>query len=128
MSKDQWLAGAHAAPAQIYNTAGFTATPSQYVIGNSLRAYGKLREPGIANEAINARKHFYIGEHVQAILQVDYFNAFNRTIFNGPDTNFSDSLPGSSGTFGQTVSQGANVGAFNGTDNRQGQVQLRLQF
>jgi len=126
--KDQWLAGAHAAPAQIYNTAGFTATPSQYVIGNSLRAYGKLREPGIANEAINARKHFYIGEHVQAILQVDYFNAFNRTIFNGPDTNFSDSLPGSSGTFGQTVSEGANVGAFNGTDNRQGQVQFRWQF
>ena len=120
--KDQWLAGSTAAPAQIFNPAGFTATPSQYVIGNSLRAYGKLRNPGIANESINARKHFYIGEHVQAILQVDYFNAFNRTIFNGPDTNFSDK------TFGQTITEGANVGAFNGTDNRQGQVQFRLQF
>jgi Carboxypeptidase regulatory-like domain len=126
--KNQWLAGAKAAPAQIYNPAGFTATPSQYVIGDSLRAYGKLREPGIANESINARKHFYIGEHVQAILQVDYFNAFNRTIFNGPDTNFSDSLPGSSLTYGQTVSEGSNNNAFNGTDNRQGQVQFRVQF
>jgi len=122
LEKNQWLAGSTAAPAQIFNPAGFTATPSQYVIGNSLRAYGKLRNPGIANESINARKHFYIGEHVQAILQVDYFNAFNRTIFNGPDTNFSDK------TFGQTVTEGANVGAFNGTDNRQGQVQFRLQF
>jgi hypothetical protein len=122
LEKKYWLAGGTGTAPQIYNPAGFTATPTQYVIGDSLRAYGKLREPGIANESINARKHFYIGEHVQAILQVDYFNAFNRTIFNGPDTNFSD------GTFGQTVSEGANVGAFNGTDNRQGQVQFRVQF
>jgi Carboxypeptidase regulatory-like domain len=120
--KDYWLAGGKGTAPQIFNPAGFSLTPSQYVIGDSLRNYGKLRNPGIANESINARKHFYIGEHVQAILQVDYFNAFNRTIFNGPDTNFSD------GTFGQTVSEGANVGAFNGTDNRQGQVQFRLQF
>jgi len=120
--KNQWLAGANAAPAQIWNPAGFTATSSQYVIGDSLRSYGKLRTPGIANESINARKHFYIGERVQAILQVDYFNAFNRTIFNGPDGNFSDT------TFGQTVSEGANNNAFNGTANRQGQVQFRLQF
>jgi len=81
-----------------------------------------LRNPGIANESINARKHFYIGERVQAILQVDYFNAFNRTIFNGPDNNASD------GTFAETNSEGTNNGAFNGTSNRQGQVQLRIQF
>jgi hypothetical protein len=120
--KDYWLAGGTGTAPQIWNPAGFTLTPTQYVIGDSLRSYGKLRVPGIANESINVRKHFYIGEHLQGILQVDYFNAFNRTIFNGPDGNASD------GTFGQTVSEGANNNAFNGTSNRQGQVQFRLQF
>jgi len=120
--KDYWLSGGSGTAPKVFNTAGFTVTPSQYILGDSIRAYGKLRNPGIANEAINIRKHFYIGEHLQGILQVDYFNVFNRTIFNGPDTNASD------GTFGETNSEGANVGAFNGTDNRQGQVQFRLQF
>ena len=49
---------------------------------------------------------------MQGILQVDYFNAFNRTIFNGPDNNASD------GTFAETNSEGTNNGAFNGTSNR----------
>jgi hypothetical protein len=47
---------------------------------------------------------------------VDYFNAFNRTQFNGPDTNES------SGTFGQVINQNSNI------SNRQGQVTFRLQF
>jgi len=83
---------------------------------------GSIRSPGIANESVNVRKHFYMGEHVQGILQVDYFNVLNRTFFNGPDTNASD------GTFAETVSEGTNNNAFNGTGNRQGQVQFRLQF
>ncbi|MGA2535315.1 MAG: TonB-dependent receptor [Terracidiphilus sp.] len=120
--KDYWLSGGNGTAPQLWNPAGFTATPTQYVIGDSLRSYGKLRVPGITNESLNVRKHFYMGEHLQGILQVDYFNAFNRTIFNGPDGNFSDT------TFGQTVSEGANNSAFNGTSNRQGQVQFRLQF
>ena len=120
--RDYWLAGGKGTAPQIYNPAGFSLTSSQYVLGDSLRAYGKLRNPGIANESINARKHFYIGERVQGILTVDYFNAFNRTIFNGPDNTANDS------TFGQTVSEGTNNGAFNGTSNRQGQVSFKLQF
>ena len=68
------------------------------------------------NENLNARKHFYIGERFQAILQVDYFNALNRTIFNGPDENASD------GTFTQATGTGSNIG------NRQGQVKLQVLF
>jgi hypothetical protein len=67
-------------------------------------------------ESLNARKHFYLGEHVQGILTVDYFNAFNRTQFNGPDNNVSDS------TFTQDTSTGSQI------SNRQGQVKLQLQF
>jgi hypothetical protein len=100
----------------MFDPNAFTLTPSQYVIGNSIRNYSELRSPGLAVENLNARKHFYLGEKLEGILTVDYFNAFNRTLFNGPDTNKND------GTFGQVVSQGSNI------SNRQGQVTFRLQF
>ncbi len=122
LERDYWVRGGKGTAPDIFNPAGFTLTPSQYVLGNAIRNYGELRQPGIANESLNASKHFYIGERVQGILQVDYFNAFNRTFFNGPDTNASD------GTFAQTITEGPNNNAFNGTSNRQGQVQFKLQF
>ena len=104
-------------PPQIFNPAAFSLTPTQYVIGDAQRAYGALRNPGYAFESLNARKHFYMGDHLQGILQVDYFNAFNRTQFNGPDTNAND------GNFGgSTTSQSSNI------SNRQGQVSFRLEF
>ena len=114
--KNFWLSGGKGTPPQIFNPAAFTKTASQYVIGNAQRAYSELRNPGIANENLNARKHFYMGERFQGILQVDYFNAFNRTQFNGPDTSIND------GTFGEADSQGSNI------SNRQGQVSFRLEF
>jgi hypothetical protein len=92
------------------------ATRTQYVIGNAIRNYSALRQPAYYMENLNAKKHFYAGERFQFSLSVDYFNAFNRTRFNGPDTNFSD------GTFGQVTSQGSQI------SNRQGQVSLRFEF
>jgi hypothetical protein len=102
--------------AQVLSTGGFTLTPSQYVIGTATRNYSELRSPGLAVENLNARKHIYMGERLQGILTVDYFNAFNRTQFEGPDTNYSD------GTFGQVTSQGSQI------SNRQGQITFRLEF
>ncbi len=58
----------------------------------------------ITTKSANVRKHFYLGERFQGILQVDYFNILNRTQFEGPDTNISD------GTFGQVNSQGEQNG------------------
>jgi len=104
------------AVAQLFNPAAFTLTSTQYVIGNSQRNYGGMRNPDLAMESLNMRKHFYMGERFQGILQIDYFNAFNRTQFNGPDNNASD------GTFGQVINQGSNI------SNRQGQVSFRLEF
>jgi len=75
-----------------------------------------MRNAPLLMESLNARKHFYMGEHLQGILTVDYFNALNRTQFNGPDNNASD------GTFGQVTGQGSNI------SNRQGQVSFRLEF
>ena len=111
-----YFTGKSSTRGQIFNPAAFTQTATQYVLGLAQRNYSQLRNPAFYNESLNARKHFYIGSHVQGILTVDYFNALNRTIFNGPDTNASDA------TFGQVINQGSN------TTNRQGQVSLRLEF
>jgi hypothetical protein len=102
--------------AQMYNAAAFTKTPTQYVIGTAQRNYGGMRNSPLALENLNAKKKFYMGERWKAILSVDYFNAFNRTQFNGPDNNISDS------TFGQVTSQGSNI------SNRQGQATFRVEF
>ncbi len=105
--------------AQMWNPSAFTVTPSQYVLGDAQRNYSGMRGAPWADENLNVRKHFYIGERFQGILQVDYFNAFNRTQFNSPDTNASDT------TFGQLVSQGT---PGNYPANRQGQVSFHLTF
>ena len=102
--------------AQMFNPAAFTKTPTQYVIGTAQRNYGGMRNAPLALESFNAKKNFFIGERWKAILSVDYFNAFNRTQFNGPDNNISDS------TFGQVTSQGSNI------SNRQGQASFRVEF
>jgi Carboxypeptidase regulatory-like domain len=106
--------------AQVFAQNTFTQTPSQYVLGNALRKYSELRDPAQYNENANVRKHFYFGERFQGILQVDYFNLFNRTILNEPDTNLSNS------TFGQITNLNSNN--TRGPSNRQGQVQFRLEF
>ena len=102
--------------AQMFNPAAFTLTPTQYVIGNANRIYSGARNPAYLMENLNAKKHFYMGERYQLSLSVDYFNAFNRTQFNGPDGNKSDS------TFGQVTQQGSQI------SNRQGQVTIRFEF
>jgi carboxypeptidase family protein len=102
--------------AQMFDPTAFTATPTQYVLGDAQRNYSELRNPAYYMETANVRKHFYFGERFQGILQMDYFNLFNRTRFQGPDTNQSD------GTFGQVISQGSQI------NNRQGQVSFRLEF
>jgi hypothetical protein len=104
--------------AQIFNPQAFTATPSQYVLGNALRNYGALKGPALYNENVNVRKRFYFGERFTGILQVDYFNLFNRTQFYTPDPNIND------GTFGQVIQQQAQ----NTPSNRQGQIQFRIEF
>jgi len=102
--------------AQMIDQDAFTPTPSIYVLGNAKREYGGFRNPPYLREDLNAKKNFYMGERFKAILSVDYFNAFNRTRFQGPDNNRSDS------NFGQVTQQGSQI------INRQGQVSFRVEF
>jgi hypothetical protein len=113
-ARDQFLTGvAH----QIY-PAGSFVTAAPYVLADTPRNFNELRSPAFYNENLNARKKFFFGDRFTGLLQVDYFNALNRTIFNGPDSNVNDA------TFGQTTSQGNNASV----PNRQGQVSFRLEF
>ncbi len=98
-----------------FNTKSF-ADSGQYVLGNAVRNYGGLRNPPHYSEDANIRKHFYLGGRFQAIVQFDYFNLFNRTQLQGPDTNFND------GTFGQVTNYSSQI------SNRQGQIQARIEF
>lgn len=107
------------AVAQMFNPGAFNTTATQYVLGDAQRNYSGMRNAPLAVENLDAIKNFYIGERVKALLRVDYFNAFNRTQFNGPDNNASDS------TFGQITSQGT-PGNF--PNNREGQVTFRIEF
>lgn len=107
-----------ASSAQMWNPLAFTTT-TQYVLGNATRTYGELRNPPLYNENLNVSKKFFFGERFRGILQLDYFNAFNRTQFQNPDSNASD------GTFGQVISQGAQG---NIPQNRQGQMGFRVEF
>jgi hypothetical protein len=104
-----------ASSAQIFDPTAFTSAPL-FTLGNSKRNYGDLRQPADYNESANVIKHFYFGERFRGILQVDYFNLFNRARLNGPDTTIDD------GTFGQAISQGQQ------NSNRQGQVSFRVEF
>ncbi len=110
---------APASAGSVFNPNAFTATPAN-TLGNALRNYGELRGPALGNVDANVRKHFYLGERFQALLQFDYFNLLNQTQLQNPDTNFSDA------TFGTITNR--SVQNQNGVGNRQGQVSARIEF
>ncbi len=101
---------------QIFNTAAFVSTGSQYILGNAMRNYAELRGPNYYNEAASLEKGFFLSERYKLTLKVDYFNLLNRTYFaGGINTDYSNS----------------NVGQYSpGTNstNRQGQATIRLNF
>ncbi|MGC2163919.1 MAG: carboxypeptidase-like regulatory domain-containing protein [Silvibacterium sp.] len=102
-------------PTIIENNGAFT-DPGQYTTGNSAAAYSSLRGPASLNENLTASKSFAVGRNVNAIVRVDYFNAFNRwNVGNCVDNNITD------GTFGQ-------VTGLCGGGQRQGQAEFRITF
>jgi len=85
---------------------------------NALGTYGTsgrniLRGPGRFNMDLTAAKNFAIHEHVKLQFRAEFFNAFNHTPLNNPDTSVT------SASFGQIVSAG---------DPRVIQMALRIGF
>ena len=85
LSKDYFKGKTSVQPIQ-FTTNAFQNTGA-WGVGNSKRAYSALRSPPLRIESFDAIKTFHILEHLQASLRVDYFNAFNRTQLQQPDTN-----------------------------------------
>lgn len=98
-----------------FTTDAFVNTGA-FQLGDAMRAYPSLRTPPLGIENFDAIKTFHLSERVQASLRVDYFNAFNRTQFQAPDTNSLDS------TFGQITNLSSQI------SNRQGQATFRVEF
>lgn len=86
------------------------------MLGNAQRNYSELRNPGFSNESIKASKKFALSERFNFFLEMNYFNVLNRTLFNGPNTNISDTA-----NFGRI-----NAGQSN--TQRQGQLSGRVTF
>ncbi len=114
-----FLVGKSASNPFMFNPAAFTPTANQYIFGNAVRNYSGMKNPALLVENLNAIKNFSITERWKIVLRVDYFNAFNRTQFQGPDNNISDS------TFAQVTN---NTAQGNFPQNRQGQVELDIKF
>jgi hypothetical protein len=115
LAKNYFL-GKVSTPPKMFTTDAFTPTANQYQLGDSARNYASLRNPPLRMEDLDLIKHFSITEKVTALLRMDYFNAFNRTIVNGPDNNIEGS------TFGEVTGEGSAI------INRQGQATFRIEF
>ncbi len=103
---------------QTFSTNAFASTSSTYTLGNAVRNYSELRDPGLYDESINARKKFALGEKATFILQMDYFNVLNRTQFNNPNNNIDN-----------TSNYGfVNAGPSGNLNPRQGQLSGRITF
>ena len=111
-----FLTGKRSTNPVMFTTNAFIATPSQYELGNTDRNYSGLRNPPIRSESFSLLKRFSLSEYAKISLRMDYFNAFNRTVVGGPDTNILNS------TFGQVTYAGSTF------MNRQGQITGRIEF
>ncbi len=98
----------------VINAAAFS-DPGPWVIGNSKRVLGGLRNPFQYNENVALAKYFAFGERVKLKLEIEYFNVLNRVVFGSPDENFNDA------NFGKVINSQANT-------QRQGQGHLAITF
>lgn len=84
--------------AQWVNPAAFAA-PEPFRFGSTPRTLNGCRIDGIKNFDITVVKHIPIKETVRAELRAEFFNAFNRPQFQGPNMTFG------SASFGQVTVQ-----------------------
>ncbi|MCU1259173.1 MAG: hypothetical protein JWO80_2058, partial [Bryobacterales bacterium] len=77
--------------AQWFTTSSFT-TPASNTFGNAGRNI--LIGPGTFNVDFSAHKVFTINERFRLQYRAEFFNFFNHSLFNNPDTNVADTTFG----------------------------------
>lgn len=97
-----------------FNPAAFVQTPA-FAFGNAPRYIGSIRNPGTLNFDMLVAKHIPLYESLGLDFKTEFFNAFNRVQFAGPNVNIA------SASFGQIFLQQYNT-------PRQIQMSLRLTF
>jgi len=97
-----------------FNPSAFAQTPA-FAFGNAPRYIGSIRSPGTLNFDMLVAKHIPIHETLGLDFKTEFFNAFNRVQFAGPNVNIASS------SFGQIFLQQYNT-------PRQIQMSLRLSF
>jgi hypothetical protein len=65
-------------------------TSGSYSVGNAARTYGDIRGFPYRNEDFALAKQFSISEHKHLEIRCDVLNAFNRSIWNNPNTSVTD--------------------------------------
>ena len=110
----------------VFTTNAFVSTLNStgaYTLGDARRNYPELRNPGLYNESIKGSKKFALGEHANFFLEMNYFNLFNRTRFNGPGTNIDNSS-----SFGLVPANGQQSLTGSPSGARNGQLSGRITF
>ena len=88
--------------------------PGAFRFGTAARSYTDLRNANNLTENFGLLKRFALTEGVHLQFRAEFFNALNRVVFGGIQTNRSNA------NFGRVTSQANNP--------RQGQLALRLDF
>ncbi len=97
-----------------FNPAAFVQ-PAPFTFGNASRYLSDVRSPGTLNWDMLAARRIPIREPFSLDFRMEFFNAFNRVQFAGPNTSVSST------SFGQIFLSQANT-------PRELQAGLRLSF
>jgi hypothetical protein len=97
-----------------FNPAAFSQPPS-FQFGDAARYQSGIRSPGTLNWDMLAARHIPLGEPFSLDFRAEFFNAFNRVQFAGPNTSISST------SFGQIFLSQTN-------NPREIQAGLRLSF
>jgi hypothetical protein len=88
-SRTKDVANAWPGAGWLFNVNAF-APPGAYSVGNAARTYGDIRGFPYRNEDFALAKQFSISEHKHLEIRCDVLNAFNRSIWNNPNTSVTD--------------------------------------
>jgi hypothetical protein len=97
-----------------FNPAAFSTT-APFQFGNAPRYLANVRAPGTNNFDMLASRRFQLPETMSLDFRVEFFNAFNRVQFAGPNTSIAST------SFGQIFLTQSNT-------PREIQASLRLNF
>jgi hypothetical protein len=105
MTCDATLDSAERTATRWFKTECFR-NPANFVIGNVPRTLPRTRGPGYDDVSLSVFRNLKITEKTNLEFRGEAFNAFNRVIFNDPNTSFTPNAAGTNTNpnFGRVLS------------------------